>query len=347
MAELDFSSLEGAALLYEDSAVTRLNDMMKQVYPNLKAGDAVPPELLHAHQPEVAGALVPIGDAWLALVMPAQCREGAALRLRLNPVRTERMANAHLEFAVRNFIQQLSAGKDAMIDTGLAEENPEVAQYLTGVNYQLCRLQKALDQCEAPANEKRSALLRPVVDFSALFEQVCLEIEGLQAQLDVSFSREISGAGRSRPIFVRGDKAVLEKCLLYLFHQGVKLAKRDSTQHRISLRLTEERRQVRVTLSGSWGVVDRAYLFDHENQMVREEGLHVAQQLLFDSGGALLHVVRGESTVFHLTLPAANMSAGRIFSPHIMIDRPSDYAASLVILSDLLPEEVYSPLLID
>ena len=347
MTELDFSSLDGAALLHEDGVVMQLNDMMQQVYPDLKAGVPGPQELLYAQQPEVFKAMVSIGDAWLALVMPMQCREGTALRLQLTPLRPHDFSDAHLEFAVRNFIQQLSVGKDSVIDKGLVEDNPEFERYLTGLNHQVCRLQKALDQCALPATEGESKLLQPAVDFSALFEKVCCEIEGLQEYLNLSFSWEIIGEGRGRPIFVRGDITVLEKCLFYLFHQGVRLLQKNTAQRQISLRLTQEQGRVRVMLGGSWDVVNRMFQFEQESQLVRVEGLHMAQKLVSNTSGVLLYVVKNDSTVFHLILPAAKMDTGRICSPRAMVDQLSDYPASLVVLSDILPKEVYSPLLID
>ena len=342
MTELAFSSLHGAAILFEHGAVLRLNDRMKQVYPDLKAGDPVPQELLHAQEPEVAGAVVPIGRTWLALVTPVACREGAALHVQLDPLRPEVSANVHLEVAVRNFLQQLSAGKDAVIERGILEENPEVEQYFSGINHQVCRLQKALDECDTRSAGEGGVLLRQAVDFSALFERVCREIEGLQAYLGLGFSWEISRKGGVRPIFVRGDERMLERGLLYLFHQGVELAQKAAAQPEIMLRLTQRKERVQLTLSGSWGVLDRLFRNEQE-QLIRAQALHMAQQLICDSGGVLLYAAGKDSTVFHLTLPAAKADAGRIFSPGVVIDRPDDYPASLVVLSDILAQEVYSP----
>ena len=347
MAELDFFSLEGAVLVYEDGVVLQLNEMMGQVYPELNIGDPVPPELLHALEPEVSGAVVAIGDDWLALVMALLCRQGAALRLKLTSLRQSHGSSSHLEFAVRNFIQQASVGKSAIIDKGLAEENPEVAQYLTGMNHQLCRLQKALDLCEPSSVESRGGLLRPVVDFTALYERVCLELAGLQEHLKLRFSWEITGQGRGRPLFVQGDEKVLEKSLLYLFHQGAELSRTVAGERNISFQLTREQGRIRVILSGSWRAVDQKLRFEQSDQLVQDGGLQIAQQLLTGAGGALLYVASGGSIVFHLTLPMAKADTGRVFSPAAMVERPSDYPMSLVVLSDMLPQEVYSPLFID
>ena len=347
MTELDFFSLEGAALVYESGAVLQMNDMMQQVYPELHVGDAMPPELFHIVEAQSSDAVVSIGDSWLARVTLVPCREGEAMRLQLSPLRTETSVNGHLEFAVRNVIQQISAGKNLLLDKGLAEASPELEQYLSGINQQVCSLQKALDQCELSPNGGRCSLLRPAVDFTALLERVCLEIEGLQEALRIRFSREITGGGNGRPLFVRGDEPALEKCLLYLLHQGISLMKAADGERYVTLRLLQQQGQIRVMLSGSWREIDPMTQFEQSNQFIRIGGLQIARQLAADSGGALLSMVHGESTVFCLMLPAAKMDSGRIFSPAAVIDRSADYSASLVVLSDLLPQEVYSPLLID
>lgn len=207
--------------------------------------------------------------------------------------------------------------------------------------YQILRAVDELDVCTTDSMKFCTEMEH--TDLVGYMERLRKEVSELCKAMDVTLETHYE----TRAVSAMVDKKMLDTLFLHLISNALKYTPKGGT---IKLTLTRQDKTAVFTLSDPGGKLPAAILstplWNHPNRLEPNRGLGLGlplvQRIAAAHGGTVITYCTDETSKVAITLPIRDVS-DTIKSPGSRIERYAGFTPVKIILSDVLPPELYFP----
>lgn len=335
-----FDALSQPVLAAEKNKIVYLNPAARAAFPMLGSGDEVPQEL--PGEADAAAVAVMNGRRWMVRTFAAE--NGIVYQLTEQETTALSAEEAYslsvgLKVTMSPMLSALEALQDQLAETELERSR----KLLTTLNHQYYKLLHSVDSLSFYALSVSSAENLYLPETMNLTEACGGFWDDLHALVKMT-GRTLTLKNADQPIFVEGDRRLLERLVCQLCSNAIK-AGGDIT---IGLKRQGKRAILTVTDTGS-GISNETLSSAFSAKPVRSGpysmgvgfGLSICQEIARLHGGSLVISRRKKGTQAALSLPLKEGNVDKLNSKSWNLSGGVD--SVLVEMSGVLPDACYDP----
>ena len=334
--------ISDAVIELQDEIVSAFNRKGRMWFPDLIAGQRLPEQLLQlAKVPFETGSVYIQNRKYFFSRVVSEKQVLLVLRIENAALSAEQ-----IEGVLRSLREQMG---EMLSSLHLLSErlNDDAWEYLAAVNRRLYQMVRLVENADFLHNNKHglhpAAVDMAAVDMVALCRQLCLEIEPLLAQIQVTIQLTTDCTS----LLILGDPFLLRRMLLGLISNSARAAKNGG----ITLQLTRQRDVARLVIIDSGHVSESRplhLLYSGERGTALPApgegaglGISLVNEIAQLHGGALL-MGRGQAGGLEATISIPIRAPSR--NPSVesrRVEHTAGLSPLLVELSDVLPVSAY------
>lgn len=335
-----FDGFPEPVLLLEEGRIRYCNEAAVHLFPEVAVGKDIPEQLLVLEQAQALPATLLLEwEATRFCVSLRQTDQGRLAVFRLEGAAADVPNIGWLARGLRRETAGLTAALQRLDQPNSPITQAQAERYWGIAHQGIHRLLRLIGHLEA-MDLREEALYHPdYLDLTGLYRELCLQIEGVCGQAEISFSWEVPEA----PFLTVGDEALLRGLLLCLVSNAIKAAPKGP----LGVKVTAARKKLVLTVwdSGVGGDPERLFRRSTLREAEPNQGLGLGMELVRRTirlhGGTMMAenlTDAGMKVVVSLPVQLPEEEAP-LRAPRV--DYSGGFSPVLLELADVLPPQLY------